>query len=191
MGETANPIETAAGAIAPAAVSRETIKRAVPEVLPPVDIYLIETEDYSTVHGERSTSDPDYALCFIQRGLPFDAEKKLLRKHATAKTEKALATIAKLEARARKLLARKSEAAVEEDDDDEPVIEDDGEGVIDLKAWARGEKKYRWQLVTDTIVLKFAKRCSSKRDALETLIAEGVVQPGQLSAEHKNALGRL
>lgn len=191
MSETANlNTGAAAGASAPvtAPVARETIKRPVKAV----DVYLDETKDYSTVHGERTPGDPDLLVCFFQFGLPFDAQKKLIRDHrAVVGNEKAAKAIEKMEARARKLLERKAAKEADEDiEDDDDDTEDDGDGAIDLKAWAMG-KKYRWQLVSDAMVLKFSKRITSKRDALETLITEGVVQPGQLSAENKRALNAL
>jgi len=191
MSDPANADANAgAGGTPPAPVSRETIKRPTK----PVDVFLIETIDHSTVHGERPPGDPDHGLCYVQNGLPFDAEKKLMRGHRmVTQNPKAAAAIAKMEARARKVAERNAAKAAEEEpeDDDELDAADDGEEGINLKAWAMGSKKYLWQLVSDTIVLKYAKRPMNKRDALETLISEGVVQPGQLSAEHKRALNTL
>lgn len=187
MGDTANT--TASDPAAPAAPAA---RKAPPPR--PVDVFLDNTKDYSTIHGERGPSDPHYGVCFIQNGLPFDAEQKLMADHAMVSANpKAKAAIEKMVKRAEKLAARRN--AIENDEETEDDIaddvDDDGEGVIDLKAWAMGAKQYRWQLVTDTIVLKYQRRVTSKRDALETLIAEGVVQPGQLSKQHRTALQQL
>lgn len=185
MGETANTT-----APDPAASAASAARKAP---APPVDVFLDNTKDYSTIHGERGPSDPHYGVCFIQNGLPFDAEQKLMADHAMIRDNpKAKIAIEKMVKRAEKLAARR---AIVDDEDAEAEsaedIEDDGEGEINLKAWAMGTKQYRWQLVTDTIVLKYQRRVTSKRDALETLIAEGVVQPGQLSRQHRTALQTL
>jgi hypothetical protein len=191
MSDTANAQANAgAGGTPPAPVARESIKRATK----PVDVFLIETIDYSTVHGERAPGDPDHKLCFVQNGLPFDAEKKLIRDHRmVTDNPKAAAAITRMEARARKLADRAAAKAAEEEPEEDSELDsaDDGDEPINLKAWAMGTKKYLWQLVSDTIVLKYSKRPMNKRDALETLISEGQVQPGQLSGEHKRALNSL
>lgn len=182
MGETANT-----SAPDPAVETAPAARKA------PVVITLDHTKDFSTVHGERGPSDPHYNVCFMQNGLPFDAEEKLIVNHPMVKeNKKAKEIMEKMIARAEKLAAKR--AAIEDDDDpetDETDNEDDGDEAIDLKSWAMGLKQYRWQLVSDAIVLKFQRRVTNKRDALESLIAEGVVQMGQLSREHRNSLSRL
>lgn len=187
MGEAANPTTALDTAAAPAAA----VKRK------PVVITLNHSLDFATVHGDRSGEDRDYAICFMQDGLPFDAQERLVEKHPIVTGDpKAQAKVEKLRRRAEKLLDQQTRKAAgsdddEDADDDEESNIDSGEGPIDLKKWAMGATKYRWQLVSDAIVLKLGRRCTSKRDALETMIAEGIVQPGQLSSEHKLALQRL
>lgn len=186
MGETANPNEATEVAAAQAAAAPVARKNVV--------VLIDHTKDFSTVHGERGPDDPSYGICFIQNGLPFDAEERLIADHPSViKNPKAKAIIEKMIVRAEKLEAKRAAVAADDEDqiDADPDTEDDGDEAIDLKAWAMGAKQYRWQLVSDAIVLKLQRRVSSKRDALETLIAEGVVQAGKLSPEHRRALARL
>jgi len=187
MGDPANT--SGPDPVAPAAPAA---RKAPPPVV--VDVFLDNTKDFSTIHGERGPSDPHYGVCFIQNGLPFDAEQKLMANHAMVRDNpKAKAIIEKMVKRAEKLAARRAAVKDDEDHDDDSAadVEDDGDGEIDLKAWARGAKQNRWQLVSDAIVLRTQRRVTSKRDALETLITEGIVQPGQLSPEHRAAMNRL
>lgn len=160
-----------------------------------VVVKLDHTKDFATVHGERAPDDPSYGICYMQNGLPFDAEESLLADHPSVMgNPKAKAIIDKMIARQAKIAARrkaKDEGDEEAEVESETDVEDDGDGAVDLKAWAMGAKQYRWQLVSDTIVLKLQRRISSKRDALETLIAEGIVQAGQLSPAHRKALNSL
>lgn len=162
----------------------------------PVIVMLNESIDFATVHGDRGQGDPDYAVCYVQGALPFNAKKELILNHHSIRSDEALQLKAeKLIRKAEKMLENlqkrsESDDDDEADDEDRDETEDDG-GIVDLKGWAMGQKKYRWQLVTDAILMLTQRRVSSKRDALETLIEKGMVQMGQLSKEHKTVLNRL
>jgi hypothetical protein len=182
MADTANSNEQAAAGGKPPAARPQK----------PAAVFLDRSRDFSTVHGERAPGDPHHAVCSVQDGLPFDSQDKLLIDHPDANTEKAKIAVKRLLDRARKRAEREAAKLAEEEpeEDEELDAEDDG-GVIDLKAWAMGQKQYRWQLVSDAIVLKFGKRITAKRDALETLVANGIVQTGQISPELRKTMNQL
>lgn len=147
---------------------------------------------FSTVHGERLPGDPHVGVAFYQGGLPFRPDGTLFENHPeiTGDPEK-LAKVERLKAKAAKFVekARAKPAPDDEDDEDDDGEEDAAEQEpINLSMWARGEQQLEWQVVTNAIAQRFHVRVKDKRDALERLIQEHVVAPGDLSPKHQKLI---
>lgn len=153
-------------------------------------VRLDKSRDFSTVHGERLPGDRHHNVHYYQDGLPFDSEGILLFDHPEITEDEAKQRkVMKLTERAQRLLevarGNRDEDDDEDEDRDEDEDQDDDRAPINLEAWARGEQKLEWQLVTNAIAQRFAVRVRDKRGALELLIEERVVSIGQLSREHR------
>ncbi len=157
-------------------------------------VYLDRSRDFSTVHGDRTKDDPHHRVNAFQNGLPFNASDELIYDHPDVQDNEAnRAKADRLIARAQKLLDRaRSSGVSDEDDDDEgsEEVNDEIGGAVDLGAWARGVADWPWQEITNAIARRFSKRIKDKHDALELLLTEKVVQPGQLSKQHRAIVDR-
>lgn len=163
---------------------------------PPV-VRMNKSLDYATVHGDMVPGDPDMLVRFVQDGLPFDANGKLLLNHHSIQGDE------RLQKKVEKLLlqAMKRQAAnpgdadpedrdeIEENLDDTFADDDDDDKrPLELAAWAAGTEQYPWQDITNAIASRYAKRVMNKKGALELLIEERVVSAGALSKAHRRLL---
>ena len=110
-------INAEAGATAPAAPKK------------PVVVMLNESIDFATVHGDRGPGDREYAVAYVQGGLPFDPQKRLIQNHHTILESEALqAKMAKLVRKAEKLLenlAQREADSEDAEDEDRDESEDE------------------------------------------------------------------
>lgn len=153
---------------------------------PVPQVRMDKSSDYTTVHGERMVGDPHHSVHYFQDRLPYDARGFLIPDHPDILGDENLKKRAEklLKAASKQKRAAPGDAAVageeaEGDGDDKPV---------NLEVWARGEDDWPWQQVTNAIARKFARRVSNKRDALELLVTEKVIAPGDLSVANKKLL---
>lgn len=160
-----------------------------PKKAPPPVIRMDRTRVYSTAHGERGPGDPWAQVHFMQNGLPFDAAGNLIHDHFSIKESPTL--VKRVEKLAKEAMKRKqiSPGDDDADEDGEPQSdEDDDAPALNLEAWARGEQDVLWQRVSDALTRRCGRRFTNKRDALEYMIAEGMVAMAGLSKANKAVL---
>lgn len=160
---------------------------------PRVQVYLNRSATFSTIHGDTIAGDPHHGVAAYQDGLPFNHEDKLIWDHPEVLADENKQKKAeRLIARAEKLLqrARSTGAADEEEEDD--LDGDDGESGtdVDLGAWARGIADWPWQEISNALARRFSRRVGNKFEAIELLVNEKVVAPGQLSRSYRAMLER-
>lgn len=154
-------------------------------------VRMDRSRDYATVHGERAQGDLHAMVQFVQDGLPFDAQGFLIADHPDVTGNPKLSELAE-----RKLKkAIKQAASAPGDDPSAPSIDPEGNdedaGPLNLEAWARGEKKYPWQEISNAIAQRFTRRVQNKQAAIVFLVEEKVVEVGNLSDEHRKLVREL
>lgn len=157
-------------------------------------VYLDRSRDYSTAHGDRDKDDPHYGIATMQNGLPFNHQDELMFDHPMVQSNpKLMQSADRLATKAARLLARARSAEPDDDDDIEEgtdTLDDEPAEPVNLNAWARGIAEYQWQEVSNQVARKYGKRISNKFGAIELLLKEGAVMPGQLSKAHRAILDR-
>src|SRR3954467_2441031 len=117
---------------------------------------LDKSQEFATVHGERSPTDPHASVYFYQEGLPLDAQGFLVANAPDLQGDSPQAT--RLRELAERKLKKASKAgagdtaegsgalAAEDDHEEKPADEP-----VNLEAWARGEQHTKWLEVSQHI----------------------------------------
>lgn len=151
---------------------------------------LDKSRSHATVHGERGPDDRDAGVHFVQDGLPLDAQGFLVEGHHSLQGETKQATKLReiAERKLKKAMKSKQRESQEPSEPGEEVSQDedeDDDASINLEAWLRGEQRVEWNEISQTIAARYKRRVTSKKDAVEFLVAEKVIAVADLSREFK------
>jgi hypothetical protein len=169
---------------------------------------LDRTREFGTVHGEPSFVtgiDPDtdaeikVVQVYDQDGFPFDAAGNLIEDLLTPalrkKLERVLAQNLARETAQKAYLEALGEHATPADAKSISFVDPNAPQAIevDLVAWANGSKKYRFDLVVKKIREMFDISPGNRKQCLEVLKANGVIQSdggGQSQIDHLTGAGK-
>ncbi len=155
-------------------------------------IRLDRSRAHSMVSGECLPDDPHYGVAFVQDGLPFDAQGKLVPPNDShtgawkAKTADGKETVHQplYDDRRRGLLAKRLERigksahkpvqrapVAEYDADSEDVFSEEVE-LVNLEEWLRGNEEYEPMVIFATLRKRESRNFNRLRDAIDFLVHE-------------------
>jgi hypothetical protein len=176
------------------------------QVAPP-KVRMDKSRSFSTVHGERGPDDKHQGVCFIQDGIPCDAQGYFIfdhpdmlakgpdgdkrRKMADKHIKRAIAQALKNPPKPVKADDDEDDLSLDADaDEDEDEDEDDGLlPAINLGSWLRGEQEVEWNDVSQEIARTYKKRISKEGEAVEFLVAQGVATKPELRKKFQKFAG--
>lgn len=169
----------------------ETIARRAPAAADPL-IRIDRTRPMSTVHGDRTPDDPHYRVHFMQQGLPFDANGRLIPDDGKTEPFKGLVegvvttfhplyTPAMRELVQKKLDRLKKGIPVQPEELD-PELDPEGElqaasEDVNLESWLRGEAQYPAGLIFAACKKRFHKNHVTLRSVIDDLVNEEKIIP--------------